>query len=148
MAKRRTKRKARKAPATIRKSRKTAKRPAAPVFVRKAAPAPEIAAPAPIVIPRPAPKKRKSQKQMQLEIAEAYRITNQSPYGKTVLTDLFMWCGSFSDVSTNDPIALAKAMERKNMAAHIAKMLGLRDEHFPDEAWRVSEEATSLMGAF
>lgn len=145
MAKRRTKRKGNPA---IRKNRKAAKCPSAPVFVRKQAPAPEIAAPAPIVIPRPAPRKRKSQKQIQLEIAEAYRITNQSPYGKTVLTDLFMWCGSFSDVSTNDPIALAKAMERKNMAAHIAKMLGLRDEHFPDEAWRVSEEATSLMGAF
>lgn len=144
MAKRRTKRKGK---ATRNKTLRVRK-PSAPVFVRKQAPAPEIAAPAPIVIPRPAPRKRKSQKQIQLEIAEAYRITNQSPYGKTVLTDLFMWCGSFSDVSTNDPIALAKAMERKNMAAHIAKMLGLRDEHFPDEAWRVSEEATSLMGAF
>lgn len=148
MAKRRAKRKARKAPAAIRKPRKTAKRPAVPVFARKAPPPPEITTPSPIIVPpRVSQSRRKSKKEQQLQIAEAYRVINASHHGRMVFTDLMMMCGAYSAIESNDPIALAKAMERKNMACHIAQMLGLRDEHFPDEAWKTADHANELIGA-
>lgn len=147
MARRRTKRKAKKAPATTRKSRITAKRVAAPIIVRK--PAPPADASSPIIFPpRPATTRRKTKKQQQLEIAEAYRAIRQSAVGQLVITDLMMFCGAYSQIDTNDPIALAKSAERRNMACHIAQMLGLRDEHFPDEAWATTDRANELMGAY
>lgn len=165
MAKRRTKRKTKKAPviATLRKNRKVrkprkapattgkssvvAKRVAAPIIVRKPAPPAEIARPI-IFPPRPPSARRKTKKQQQLEIAEAYRAIRQSAVGQLVITDLMMFCGAYSQIDTNDPIALAKSAERRNMACHIAQMLGLRDEHFPDEAWATTDRANELMGAY
>lgn len=144
MARRRTKRKSKAAP---RKRRAAAKRVAAPIIVRKPAPAAEIARPI-IFPPRPAPTRRKTKKQQQLEIAEAYRAIRQSAVGQLVITDLMMFCGAYSQIDTNDPIALAKSAERRNMACHIAQMLGLRDEHFPDEAWATTDRANELTGAY
>lgn len=144
MARRRTKRKSK---APIRKSRKTAKRVAAPIIVRKSAPPADTASPI-IFPPRPASTRRKTKKQQQLEIAEAYRAIRQSAVGQLVITDLMMFCGAYSQIDTNDPIALAKSAERRNMACHIAQMLGLRDEHFPDEAWATTDRANELMGAY
>lgn len=135
--------------ATKRKPRK-ANKPAKPspkmvLGARRPAPAAPIRFAGSVPVPRPAAPRR-TRKQHKLATAEAYRITRQSPSGETVIADLMLWCGAFNPIESDDPIKIARAVGRRDVAMHIAQMLGLRDEHFPDEAWKTSALADQLMG--
>ena len=118
------------------------KKRAAPAFAPKAAPrADAFVRPLP-----PRPKRSKSVKQRSLELAEAYRIVRQSPYGERVIADLMLMCSVYHDVEGSDPIEVGRGLGRRSVGLHITKMLGLMPEHFPDEAWRVASTADEMMG--
>lgn len=122
---------------------KRKKKPAAPAFAPKVAPKGDaFVRPLP---PRPA-RQAKSKKQQQLDLAEAYRIVRQTPYGERVIADLMLMCSVYHDVEESDPIAVGRGLGRRSVGLHITKMLGLRPEHFPDEAWRTATVADEMMG--
>lgn len=117
---------------------------ATPSFVRRPPPVADPVTRPPL--PRAAP--RKTKRQRDLELAEAYRITFQSPFGEKVLADLMLHCGVYNPIDDRDPITVGMRMGERNVAMHIAKMRGLRPEHFPDEAWRVAGIADEMMSTY
>ncbi len=95
--------------------------------------------------PRPT-RRAKSKRQQSIELAEAYRIVRQTPYGERVIADLMLMCSVYHDDEGSDPFAVGRLLGRRSVGLHITKMLGLQPEHFPDEAWRTASVADEMMG--
>lgn len=116
-------------------------KPKAPTFARKPA------APADVAPMRVRSRgERKTRLQAELELAEAYRVVRESPYGSKVIADLLLTCSVFHDDEASEPIAVGRALGRRSVGLHISRMLGLRPEHFPEEAWAVADTASEMMG--
>lgn len=126
--------------------RKPGRKPAAPAFQRKPAPPPDIIRPAGGVRSTPVKAPRKSRRQADLQLAEDYRIMRTTPHGERVIADLLLMCGVLNDDESNEPVAVGRLLGRRSVGLHITKMLGLRPEHFPEEAWRMSAAVEEMMG--
>jgi hypothetical protein len=116
-------------------------------------PAPKLKRPPPpretISVPRPraTARQRRTKSQVQQIVADAYKAVFTSPLGEIVKADLMQWCNVFNPIAEADPINLGIRIGERNVALRIAQMMGLRPEHFPDEAWKVADEINAMAGA-
>lgn len=84
------------------------------------------------------------------EIALIWQNWWQTEHGRLALGALFAEFNVWSEVETNDPYALARAAGQRQVMQHIAGMLRLQPEEFPDLAKeaddRLSQQIRALVG--
>jgi hypothetical protein len=75
---------------------------------------------------------RKTQKE--LKIARAWKDFYEGS-GRIALAELFETFHVYSPIVATDPVSIATANGERNAVLHIARLIGLKAERFPTEAW-------------
>jgi len=122
------------------------KKKAAPVLAKKPAKAPDIVATSVPIIPRTT-KRRRTRADIGRDLSEAYRVVFNSVFGEKVKADIFTYCNVYHEIDGKDLYEIGKRQGERNVALRIAKMLGLRPEHFDTDAWDTAGAIDNMMMA-
>lgn len=77
-------------------------------------------------------------------LSQAWKTVWNTPEGKLAISELLVATNVYSEIRTNDPVMLALAVGERNMAARLARMIGLKPENYAADA----REAVDLVGRF
>lgn len=77
-------------------------------------------------------------------LSEAWKAIWQSPHGRVAISELLVSNNVYSEIVASDPVMMAIAVGERNVAARIARHIGLKAESYVDDA----QAATDLVGRF
>lgn len=89
------------------------------------------------------PKRSRSQV-ADLKCAEAWRGFYEAS-GRQALAALFTEFDMYSSVASHDPYVIMRAQGQRDVMLRIVQLVGLKPEHFPQEAWQASNALEQLM---
>lgn len=70
-----------------------------------------------------------------LQLADDWQWVSGTAQGRRIIADLMVWGNVYSQIDTDDPIAMAKAVGENNFAKRVAYLLGVKPEIFPAQSW-------------
>lgn len=88
--------------------------------------------------------KRTPKQKADLKCAEAWRGFHQGS-GKEALAALFTEFNMYHSEQSNDPHAIMRATGQRDVLLRIVQLIGLRPDHFVEQAWNDANAVDYLM---
>lgn len=88
--------------------------------------------------------KRDRKSSADIKCAEAWRMFNQGS-GREAIAALFTEFNMYHREQTNDPYAILRAAGQRDVLLRIVQLIGLRPEHFVEQAWKDTDAVDYLM---
>ncbi len=75
--------------------------------------------------PRPNPEQR---------LSAIWKSIYETPHGRVAIAEFLVSANLYSEIQTNDPVTMALAVGERNMAARLARLVGLKPENYASDA--------------